>query len=113
MPAEDDDPTEAMSVLTIVNKPYFPEALNEDDEERLTEPLLSLTDPNSPRLSRLGGNEYKSLSEFTPKPTISAEQRRQKRKCKKQLKLCLILLTSLMSVVLFLLLIKNAVSIVN
>ena len=42
MPAEEDDPTEAMSVLTIVNKPYFPEALNEDDEERLTEPLISL-----------------------------------------------------------------------
>ncbi len=53
-------------MLTIVNKPYFPEALNEDDEERLTEPLLSLTDPNSPRLDRLAGSDFKSknLSEF-------------------------------------------------
>ena len=49
--AEEDDPAEAMSVLTIVNQPYFQD---EEPSENLTEPLLD----RSADESRNGGLDH-------------------------------------------------------
>jgi len=107
-----------MSVLTIVNQPFFPEG--DDVQDQLTEPLLNMSSSHSNRLSLLGSpfpeeqfenphEESMSVSDAYQAYSNQARSRRKdKLECKRKSKIVLLSLTSVMSCFLFYLLIQNA-----